>query len=225
MLDPVLENYENLAAFFYRKLKPDARVLASADLVSPSDGTVLSFGVVTEGRVEQIKGKHYSIEALLGKGHRNHLVGEDTFAKINFIDYSLDEIMGDDHIVSENADTKASGSLLKTQPEEAKGLYQHTHGGHTISPRNALHYCVIYLAPGDYHRFHSPTNWLVEKRRHFVGELFSVSPMMTKILSNLFVLNERVALLGSWKHGLFSMIPVGATNVGSIVINFDEVFN
>ncbi|KAG1857046.1 phosphatidylserine decarboxylase-domain-containing protein [Suillus subluteus] len=52
------------------------------------------------------------------------------------------------------------------------------------------------------------------ERRHFVGELFSR-------LQNLFVLNERVALLGRWKFGFFGMIPVGATNVGSIKINFD----
>ncbi|CAD6900991.1 unnamed protein product [Tilletia controversa] len=87
---------------------------------------------------------------------------------------------------------------------------------------NKLVFAVIYLAPGDYHRFHSPTNWVVERRRHFRGELYSVSPYMASRLSNLFVLNERVALLGRWRHGFFGMVPVGATNVGSIKINFDK---
>ncbi len=55
-----------------------------------------------------------------------------------------------------------------------------------------------------------------------MGELFSVSPYMAKRLQNLFVLNERVSLLGRWKHGFFGMVPVGATNVGSILLNFDK---
>ncbi|KAF8218325.1 phosphatidylserine decarboxylase-domain-containing protein [Mycena galopus ATCC 62051] len=90
-----------------------------------------------------------------------------------------------------------------------------------IKPSNALFFAVIYLAPGDYHRFHSPTAWVVERRRHFPGSLLSVAPAIARRLPNLFVLNERVALLGRWTHGFFSMIPVGATNVGSIILNFD----
>ncbi|EJD04533.1 phosphatidylserine decarboxylase [Fomitiporia mediterranea MF3/22] len=97
-----------------------------------------------------------------------------------------------------------------------------THSEHQRNPQNRLYFTVIYLAPGDYHRFHSPAAWVVEQRRHFVGELFSVSPYIARRLPNLFVLNERVALLGRWAHGFFSMTPVGATNVGSILLNFDR---
>jgi phosphatidylserine decarboxylase len=92
----------------------------------------------------------------------------------------------------------------------------------TPGSRHQLHYAVIYLAPGDYHRFHSPTNWVVERRRHFAGELYSVSPYLQRTLPGLFTLNERVVLLGRWRWGFFSYVPVGATNVGSIKINFDR---
>lgn len=88
---------------------------------------------------------------------------------------------------------------------------------------NALYHCIIYLAPGDYHCFHSPVDWEVRFRRHFSGELFSVSPAIAAWISELFSMNERVAYVGRWKYGFFSMTAVGATNVGSIHVTLDKV--
>ena len=50
-------------------------------------------------------------------------------------------------------------------------------GSVRVKPGNALFFAVIYLAPGDYHRFHSPTAWVVEKRRHFQGVFFFHMPV------------------------------------------------
>ncbi|XP_060525661.1 phosphatidylserine decarboxylase proenzyme, mitochondrial isoform X3 [Cylas formicarius] len=90
---------------------------------------------------------------------------------------------------------------------------------------NTLYQCVIYLAPGDYHRFHSPTDWRPTHRRHFSGELLSVNPRIAKWLPGLFVLNERAVYLGQWEHGFFSYTAVGATNVGSIRVVFDKTLH
>ncbi|XP_050088441.1 phosphatidylserine decarboxylase proenzyme, mitochondrial isoform X2 [Anopheles aquasalis] len=92
----------------------------------------------------------------------------------------------------------------------------------SASPDSVLYQCVIYLAPGDYHRFHSPAHWKPELRRHFAGELLSVSPKIAGWMPGLFCLNERAVYIGKWKHGFFSYTAVGATNVGSVEIFMDE---
>lgn len=317
-----LREYPSLGAFFYRRLKPGARPVDHAILVSPADGRMLHFGRITESRVEQVKGITYSLDALLGierpgspaplpvsvpHNRDMEVVDDHEFAIVNGIEYSLDQLIGgtaastpsspgtrtpsseggststlvngssssstaapseasdgDDVPRKFGAQTDASvgpENMEETLVHDASVALQMgvkpaleidvkaalerqrsvTSGKH-VRPGNALFFSVIYLAPGDYHRYHSPTAWVVEKRRHFVGaflreiymwfflganrgagELFSVSPYMAKRLENLFVLNERVALLGRWKHGFFGMVPVGATNVGSIVVNFDTV--
>lgn len=249
--EPDLRTYRNLSEFFYRKLKPGARPIADAELVSPSDGKVLKFGVIENGEIEQVKGMTYSIDALLGISTKrlaapthslefdhdasNEAVirRDQEFANLNGILYTVDDILGGDgenthHMNELNFEDKGDGTAESLKPSIGKNL--HVAQNLTPSPierlsqssHNNLYFAVIYLAPGDYHRYHSPTNWVTTLRRHFIGELFSVAPFFQKTLQGLFVLNERVALLGYWKYGFFSMIPVGATNVGSIVVNFDK---
>ncbi|TGZ61791.1 hypothetical protein CRM22_007796 [Opisthorchis felineus] len=87
--------------------------------------------------------------------------------------------------------------------------------------KTGLHHLLIYLAPGDYHRFHSPTNWSIFMRRHFPGKLYPVSPNFLSHHNGLYCLNERVVYVGRWEHGFFAYIAVGATNVGSIEVNID----
>ena len=84
---------------------------------------------------------------------------------------------------------------------------------------NKLYYCIIYLAPGDYHRFHAPANVTFSYINHYNGELMSVNPSFMKLFKSVLTVNERIGLIGQWKHGFFSYIPVAATGVGNIVIN------
>ena len=39
---------------------------------------------------------------------------------------------------------------------------------------NKITFCVIYLAPQDYHRYHSPTIFTASYRRHIAGYLDTV---------------------------------------------------
>ncbi|KAK0166767.1 hypothetical protein PV327_004254 [Microctonus hyperodae] len=91
-----------------------------------------------------------------------------------------------------------------------------------MNPNNRLYQLIVYLAPGDYHRFHSATNWKIDSRRHFQGKLLSVNPRVASWLPDLFALNERVVYLGEWSSGFMAYAAVGATNVGSIKVYADE---
>ena len=83
-------------------------------------------------------------------------------------------------------------------------------------------FMVIYLSPGDYHRFHSPAIFTASYRRHVVGYLEPVDPRYLATHRDVLKSNERVNLLGDWANGFFAISFVGAANVGSIKVHFDE---
>ncbi len=247
-----LHQYKNLASFFYRTLKPGVRPLdtSASALLSPADGRVLQYGMIENGEVEQVKGMTYSLDALLGTelpgtsaggektpnpsqsstkaGDEDVIKADEEFATINGISYSLPNLFSgpqcQEPFPAMDASTKpkhSSESEVRADLALGDGSSQSWFSSKNKMP-TALYYFVVYLAPGDYHRFHSPASWIAEKRRHFAGELYSVSPYLQRTLPGLFTLNERVVLLGRWRWGFFSFTPVGATNVGSIKINFDR---
>lgn len=192
-----LNEFKNLSEFFRRTLKPDARIIDTEScLVNPCDGRILNFGKVNQGYLEQVKGVNYSLKGFLG--------AQDwpTVKHNKKVEFTINEGLPENHLL--NNDQFYEKNVLYN-PEE-----------------NCLYHCVIYLAPGDYHRFHSPTDWNIHYRRHFPGELFSVNPSVARWLEGLFNFNERVVYYGDWKYGFFSYTAVGATNVGSIKVYMDE---
>jgi phosphatidylserine decarboxylase len=247
--EPDLHVYPNLAAFFYRTLKPGARPLDPNPnaVLSPADGKVIQFGIIEHGEVEQVKGVTYSLDALLGSnrpskepstnaghikvGDEDVMRADEEFAQVNGISYTLPNLFSgpwpkggkpaEMPTDQSTAPTPSSEAAVRADLALSESERPWWAPAHAKTP-TALYYCVVYLAPGDYHRFHSPVSWVVESRRHFAGELYSVSPYLQRTMPGLFTLNERVVLLGRWRWGFFSYTPVGATNVGSIKINFDR---
>ncbi|KAF2277185.1 phosphatidylserine decarboxylase [Westerdykella ornata] len=254
--EPDLHTYPNLAAFFYRTLKPGVRPLDPNPhaILSPADGKVIQFGHIENGEVEQVKGVTYSLDALLGSerpsqnapiadarigakhehmkvDHEDILRTDQEFAKVNGITYTLPNLFSGPWPKHGTPSEMPSDQSMPAAPSIESEVRADLEGSEAAGPwwaptsaktPTGLYFCVIYLAPGDYHRFHSPVSWVVESRRHFAGELYSVSPYLQRTLPGLFTLNERVVLLGRWRWGFFSYTPVGATNVGSIKINFDR---
>jgi len=77
-------------------------------------------------------------------------------------------------------------------------------------------FATLYLSPRDYHRIHMPLAGRLREMDHIPGKLFSVSPLTTRMVPDLFARNERVAALFDTPAGPMALVLVGAINVASI---------
>jgi len=81
-------------------------------------------------------------------------------------------------------------------------------------------FAVVYLAPGDYHRVHSPVDGRVTLLRGMPGDLFPVNSIGERYVPRLFVRNNRVAIaIDTESLGRVTVVMVGATIVGRISVS------
>ncbi len=90
--------------------------------------------------------------------------------------------------------------------------------------QNKLYHAVLYLSPGDYHRFHSATGFEVVRRKVIEGGLWGVDEQNLVKKGKIYEKNSRLILHGKWKEGYLGMVLVGALNVGRIVVKDKIVF-
>jgi phosphatidylserine decarboxylase len=83
-------------------------------------------------------------------------------------------------------------------------------------------FAVLYLAPPDYHRVHSPVAGTVQRLDYRAGTLWPVFPAATRKVDGLFGRNERLVFHIDTGHGRMALVMVGAFGVGRIANVFDE---
>lgn len=86
------------------------------------------------------------------------------------------------------------------------------------------HYFVLYLAPGDYHRIHSPVSGSLVGARHLPGSLWPLNQTSVRRLPSLYVRNERMVIELARGTDHFWLVLVGATVVGRIRLAHDTGF-
>ncbi len=81
-------------------------------------------------------------------------------------------------------------------------------------------FAVVYLAPGDYHRVHSPVDGEVTLVRGVAGDLYPVNSIGERHIPQLFVRNHRAAIVIDTRGlGRVTVVMVGAVIVGRITIS------
>lgn len=106
--------------------------------------------------------------------------------------------------------TYAVNAFLGLDPVEARKSAEAT-----------VHYVVLNLGVGDYHRVHAPCEATISSGRHFCGEMLSLRSSLLRRVDDVFTVNERVVLSGKWQFGQMHVALVAAMNIGNIFLDFD----
>lgn len=91
-------------------------------------------------------------------------------------------------------------------------------------PRDAARYAggefaVVYLAPRDYHRVHSPVDGNITLVRGLPGDLYPVNAIGERHIPQLFVRNQRAAIvIDTPGLGRVTVVMVGAVIVGRVTV-------
>ena len=86
-------------------------------------------------------------------------------------------------------------------------------------------FATLYLSPKDYHRVHMPCDGRLLRMVYVPGALFSVNPTTARGVPRLFARNERVICEFASERGVFAIVLVGATIVGSMQTAWHGVVN
>jgi phosphatidylserine decarboxylase len=83
-------------------------------------------------------------------------------------------------------------------------------------------YAVLYLAPPDYHRVHSPLDGSITALDYHPGQLWPVFAAATRKVKNLFARNERLVFDLQTPAGRCALVMVGAFGVGRMTNILDD---
>lgn len=84
-------------------------------------------------------------------------------------------------------------------------------------------FLTVYLSPTDYHRIHTPLAGQVTGYTYVPGTLFPVNPFGVRAVQGLFAKNERLITYFDTEAGEVALVKVGATIVGSVKVEYDEM--
>jgi phosphatidylserine decarboxylase len=84
-------------------------------------------------------------------------------------------------------------------------------------------YAVLYLAPPDYHRVHSPVSARLMSWAYVPGRLFPVFSGAAARVKGLFARNERLVAWFEGPFGRLAVVMIGAFGVGRMTVAFTDL--